>query len=294
MTRKVLGRGLDAILPSVTPQPQERIFAFGDMIPISLIDPNPDQPRHSMDSQSLKELAQSIKEKGVIQPIIVKKAGVRYQVIAGERRLRASEIAGLSAVPVVIKDIADDDMLLLALIENIQREDLNPVEEARAYESLLKQQGITQEALAEKLGKDRTTITNSLRLLKLPDYILSALIEDKLSGGHARAILTLEDKPQLMRGLFQQIIDKGISVRETEALAKKLKEDDGSSKPKAQAVEIEKDPFVKDAERRLCNRLSAKVEIIKSKSGSGKIAINFSSDDELERLFDMLLNVREK
>jgi ParB family chromosome partitioning protein len=215
-------------------------------------------------------------------------------LIAGERRLRASEMAGLSAVPAVIKDVAADDMLLLALIENIQREDLNPVEEARAFETLLKQRGITQEALAEQLGKDRTTITNSIRLLKLPEYVLTALIEDKLSSGHARAILTLEDKPQVMRGLFQKVIDKGISVRETEVLAKKLKEEVISVKTRESDREDEKDPFTRDAERRLCNRLSTKVEIAKSKSGAGKIYINFSSDDELNRLFEMLLTVREK
>ena len=294
MTRKVLGRGLDAILPSVMQPPSESNYSLGEMIPIEMIDPNPDQPRYSMDSDSLRELAQSIREKGVIQPIIVKKFGVRYQLIAGERRLKASEMAGLSAVPAVIKDVAADDMLLLALIENIQREDLNPVEEARAFETLLKQKGITQEMLAEQLGKDRTTITNSIRLLKLPEYVLSALIENKLTSGHARAILTLEDKPHFMHGLFQKVIDKGLSVRETEGLAKKLKEDNISIKVRESKNTEEKDLFTRDAERRLCNRLSAKVEIAKSKSGAGKILINFSSDDELNRLFEILLTVRER
>lgn len=294
MTRKVLGRGLDAILPSITQQDEFSSHTFGDMIPIEMIDPNPDQPRHSMDSESLRELAKSIKEKGIIQPIIVKKFGVRYQLIAGERRLRASEMAGLSAVPAVIKDVAENDMLLLALIENIQREDLNPVEEAKAFETLLRQKGITQETLAEQLGKDRTTITNSLRLLKLPEYILSALIDDKLTSGHARAILALEDTPGLIRDLFQKVVDKGLSVRETESLARKLRDEAGSFQEKESRKHEEKDLFTKDAERRLCNKLSAKVEISKAKSGAGKILINFSSEDELNRIFEILLTVREK
>jgi len=294
MTRKVLGRGLDAILPMVSLQPVEHKSSLGEMIPISLVDPNPEQPRNTMDSESLMELAQSIREKGIIQPIIVKKTGERYQLIAGERRLRAGEIAGLAAIPAVIKDVAADDMLLLALIENIQREDLNPVEEARAYETLLKQKGITQEELASVMGKDRSTITNAIRILRLPEYALLALIEDRISSGHARALLMLEGSPHEMRDLFRKITENGISVREAEALVKKIKEYSADPKPPKRNTDENPDPFIKDAERRLCNRLSTKVEIAKMKSGAGKIAISFSSEDELERLFDMLLTVREK
>jgi len=289
MVRKALGRGLDALLPDRSGE-EGRELPPGQEIPIDLIDFNPDQPRTSLDSQALKELAQSIKEKGVIQPLVVKQAGDRFQLIAGERRLRACEIAGVNTVPVVVKDVADDELLILALIENIQREDLNAIEEAMAYETLIKQQGLTQEQLSEVIGKDRSTIANSLRLLRLPDYALDALSESKLSGGHARAILMMDDQPAEMKKLFNAIISKGLSVREAESYVKKIKEKKEDIGTVSKIAE-EPDPFIKDAEDRLCKRLSTKVNIVRQKSGAGKIILNFASDEDLQRLFELLQKI---
>jgi len=290
MVRKALGRGLDAILPQAA-EPEERTpVRTGLEVSITLIDSNPEQPRTRMNEKTLRELAQSIKQNGLIQPLVVKQAGERYQLIAGERRLRASELAGLTTIPVVIKDVSDDDVLVLALIENIQREDLNPLEEAQAYDTLMKQQELTQEELSNAVGKERSTIANMLRLLKLPKYALEGLADGKLTGGHARAILMLEDSPDAMKTLYNLIIQKGISVRNAEEQARAKKE----TKKTIAKEKPEKytDPFLKDAERKLCNKLSAKVSINQKSNGKGQITINFASLDDLQRLFETLLLIK--
>ncbi|MBN2135494.1 MAG: ParB/RepB/Spo0J family partition protein [Acidobacteria bacterium] len=290
MVRKALGRGLDTILPISSEERSDLPKSVAQEIPIILIDPNPEQPRTVMDKKALSELSQSIKQQGVIQPLIVKQVGERYQLIAGERRLRACEMAGLSKVPVVIKDIDQDDLLMLALIENIQREDLNPLEEAQAYDTLMKEKNLTQEELSNVVGKERSTIANTVRLLKLPRYAREALSDGQISGGHARTLLMLENDPDAMKNLFNLIVNKGISVREAESFVKKLRE----TVEKAEKIQREEqtDPYVNDAERKLCDKLSARVKINKDAAGRGSILINFASDEDLQRLFDTLMTIR--
>ncbi len=293
MVRKALGKGLDTILPVSDGEKRETIpQKTSREVPITLIDPNPSQPRTRMNEKGLKELSESIRQQGVIQPLVVKSAGDRFQLIAGERRLRASELAGLASVPVIIKDIDEDDLLVVALIENIQREDLNPIEEAEAYHALQQQKNLTQEELAAAVGKERSTVANALRLLKLPRYALEALTEGEISSGHARALLMLEDRPDRMKQLFNSIIANRLSVRDAENFVKKAKEADVEKQEKRKTDTAEADPFIKDAEKKLCERLSAKVAINHKPEGKGQITINYASDGELQRLFDALLSIK--
>lgn len=278
--RKVLGKGLDALLPSPSLEggPQQA--------DTDLLYPNPKQPRLRFGDESLDELAASIRENGIVQPIVVRSRGERYEIVAGERRWRAAQKAGLTQVPIVVMDVPDDKMLELALLENIQREDLNPIEEARAYRLLTDEQGLRQEDLARRLGKARSTITNSLRLLQLPDPVQQMLEERRLSAGQVRPLLALSDKA-MQKSLAEVILERGLSAREAERLVARLQKEKPHNRPKERP-----DPHVLAAEEKLGSRLATRVRIVSGQRG-GQIVIHYSSPDELERLFNLLSRLED-
>ncbi len=283
MSRKALGRGLSALFTQNAPETE--LVELG----IDQIDPTEDQPRRMFNENKLNELAQSIKTNGIIQPIVVRRNGLRFQIIAGERRWRAAQRAGLHQIPCIIKEVAEESILELSLIENIQREELNPIEEANAYRKLLDQLNITQEEIAKRVGKDRTSITNSLRLLKLPQEIQKLVEEDKLSMGHARALLSL-DSPDDQKSLAADVINKGLSVRETERLAREVQDKQPANLERSKVsreIETEKANILA-AESKLSKRLAAPVKI-KFLQAGGVIEIRFSSTEDLTRLFDLLI-----
>lgn len=279
MTRKALGRGLSALFTQTSQLESELIE-----IAIDQLDPTSDQPRQIFRDDRLDELAQSMKTNGVLQPLVVRRSGERFQIIAGERRWRAAQRAGLQRVPCIVKDIAEESMLEISLIENIQREELSPIEEARAFRKLIDQLNVTQEEVAQRVGKDRSTITNSLRLLKLPADIQRLVEEEKLSMGHARTLLALESPEQQM-SLAARVISQELSVRETERLVKHMLERSRGQTTRSAKVE---DPNVRAAESKLSKRLAAPVKIKFAKDG-GVIEIKFSSNDDLSRLFDLMV-----
>lgn len=271
--KTALGKGLRALIP-------ERAETSG--IEIDRISAGRSQPRKLFRDESLKELAQSIKEKGVLQPVIVSRASEGgFTLVAGERRWRAARIAGLKEIPAIIKDVAPADALEIALIENIQREDLGPLETAGAFQTLIKEFGLTQEALSERVGKQRATVANYLRLLKLPDEVKALINEGKLGMGHARAVVSIEGKA-LQVEAARKIASKGLSVREAEALSKRLQ-----SPPPKKAAKPPKDPQIPHLEERLGKLLGLKVRI-RHKGKAGSIEISYKSLDELNRLLDML------
>jgi ParB family chromosome partitioning protein len=270
-----LGKGMGALLPVVDKE-QKSYF----ICPIEDIKPNKGQPRKTFTSDKLEELAASIREKGVIQPLVVIRKGDHYEIIAGERRWRAAQKAGLHEVPVVIQDVSENTALEMALIENIQREDLNAIEEAHAYRALMEKIDLSQEEMAKRVGKDRSTVANSLRLLKLPEDIQRDLITEKLSMGHARAILSLE-QPELLRKAREEIVKKQLSVRGAEALVKRLK----NPLPKKGVAVQDRD--LADLVELLKKRFQSRVEI-KALGRSGKIVISYSGREELSRIIDLL------
>lgn len=273
--KTALGKGLESLLPD---KAQEIIN-----IDITRIIPGDQQPRKVFKDSALQELASSIKERGVLQPIIVSRTGDgTFRLIAGERRWRASSLAGLKKIPAIVKDVASADSLEIALIENIQREDLNPVETAEAFHRLMKDFSLTQEELSAKVGKDRATVANYLRLLKLPDEIKRFVNEGSLSMGHARAILSIEGKPNQLEAA-RRIIHKGLSVRETETLAKKW-----GAGAKKKIVRHKRDPQIESLQEKLIRSLGTKVRI-HHKGKKGKVEIEYYSLDELERLLDILM-----
>jgi ParB family transcriptional regulator, chromosome partitioning protein len=276
--RPALGRGLSALIPDAPAAPQAGERALE--IDIDRLRPNASQPRTTMDEAKIEELARSIKSNGVIQPIIVRKAADGYEIVAGERRWRASQRAGLLKVPVVVRDIPDERLLAVALIENIQREDLNPIEEAVAYKRLADEYHLTQEAIADAVGKDRSSVANVVRLLKLPQEVRSNVGSGALSMGHARAILGMPDEASQLR-LSREIVSKSLSVRETEALVKR------AAQPPVEKPAVEKDVHTRAAEERLHFALGTRVRISRKRKG-GTIEIDFTSEDELQRLFETL------
>jgi ParB family transcriptional regulator, chromosome partitioning protein len=284
MTRKVLGRGLSALLT----EPQATGTEDLREIDIDLIEPNNFQPRTRFDDAQLEELAQSIKANGIVQPILVRKTGEgRYQIVAGERRWRAAQKAGLQRVPAVLRDVADDKMLELALIENIQRQELNAIEEALAYKRLIETLGLTQETVAQRVGRDRTFVTNYLRLLRLPEDIQRLVEENKISMGHARALLGIED-PERQRSVAQNIMQKSLSVRETERIIKKIIGGNESSDPAVLPIKAS-DANFQMAESKLRRRFGTKVRIIPNSSGAGgKVEIQYYNDDDLQRIYQLL------
>jgi ParB family chromosome partitioning protein len=260
---------------------------------INKIEPNKSQPRKNFDEDALAELADSIKQFGVVEPLVVVKRKGYYEIIAGERRWRAARIAGLKEVPVVIKDYTDQEIVEIALIENIQREDLNPIEEALAYERLINEFSLTQEEVAERVSKSRSTITNALRLLKLTDKVQQMLVDDMLSTGHVRTLITIED-PELQYEVAMYIFDNKLSVRETESYVKRLLS--SNSKPeKSKSADSDDDLsfLYKDIEEKLKNSLGTKTSIKAKNKNKGKIEIEYYSQDDLERITNLLYSARE-
>jgi ParB family chromosome partitioning protein len=282
MTRKPLGRGLGALLSAE----QTASAEMPNEIAIDSIVPSSMQPRTRFDEARLEELAKSIRANGVVQPLLVRRKGDSYELIAGERRWRSAVLAGLTHVPVVIRNVPDDKVLELALIENIQREDLNPIEEAQAYKKLIESLGMTQETLAERVGRDRSYITNYLRLLRLPEDIRRLIEEGKLSTGHARTLLGTSDG-DTQRRIATRIIERGLSVRETERLVREL----AGAGSRARVVKPkESDPNVRAAETKLRRHLGTQVRITQNQDGqSGRIEIEFYNPADLDRLFRMLV-----
>ena len=286
--RRGLGRGLSALMADVAPMDEGRGRRPDLLVPIELIEPNPDQPRRDFASDALENLAASIREKGVIQPLIVRdnprKSG-SYEIVAGERRWRAAQIAQLHDVPVVVREVTDAELLELAIIENIQRADLNPVEEAMGYRQLMDRFGHTQEKLAEALSKSRSHIANLLRLLTLPDAVLGWLREGKLSAGHARALITTENPTELAR----EVIARGLSVRETERLAQAPKAAKGAS---AQRRPAEKDADTRVLEQDLSANLGMRVVIDHKGLDGGQLVIAYKTLEQLDELCQLLSQVR--
>jgi ParB family chromosome partitioning protein len=281
MSKKALGRGLSALFPQAGSLDQDLVH-----LGIDQIRPAEAQPRKHFDESKLKELAQSIKANGLIQPLVVRRIGDGFQLIAGERRWRAAQLAGIHKVPCVIKDASDDSVLELSLIENLQREDLNPIEEAAAYKSLLETLGMTQDQVAQRIGKDRSTVANSLRLLRLPPEVQTLVQQEKISMGHARALLALASAEQQVR-LANEIVSRALSVRQAEALTSKSAKDSSSASTRKPRLAGEKANIVA-AETKLRKRLGAPVNIKLAKEG-GVIEIKFSSMEDLTRLFDQLM-----
>jgi ParB family chromosome partitioning protein len=284
--RPALGRGLSALIPDAAGDAPPRDKPFE--IDLDRLTPNPQQPRSVFDDASLDNLAQSIRSNGIIQPILARPArtrtgagDIRFEIIAGERRWRAAQRAGLLKVPVIVRDVPDDRLLAVALVENIQRDDLNPIEEALAYRRLADELHLTQDAIAAAVGKDRSSVANTLRLLRLPGEVRNLVSDGSLSMGHARALLAL-DSPAAQRQLARDIVARGLSVRETEALVKRQGEPPAPPKP-----ERKKEPNTRAAEEQLRFALGTNVEIVRRGKG-GRIQIEFTSEDELNRLFERL------
>ena len=276
MKRSVLGKGLDALIPA------EKVGQGYVILGIDEIRPNTYQPRKDFDEEAINELAVSIQEKGIIQPIVVRKNMNAYEIIAGERRWRAAQRVGLTKIPVIIKDVSDREVLELALVENLQREDLNPIEEATAYGQLIEDFGLTHEEISKKIGKERSAITNQLRLLKLPEEVREALIKGEITAGHARALLGLES-PNKMKEVLEAIRKEKLSVRKTEKLVQKLL---AGKQTAIKSHDI--DPYIKHLTDELKKALGTQVQII-DKGGEGRIEIEYYSKDELERLIEILI-----
>jgi ParB family chromosome partitioning protein len=279
--RFALGRGLSALIPETEPT----TTVTNNEVDIDQLTPNRQQPRMEVEAANLDELAQSIRVHGVIQPIVVRKTDGGFEIVAGERRWRAAQKAGLLRVPVVIRNVEDDKLLQLALIENIQRENLNPVDEAAAYRRLIDDLKLSQEEVAVAVGKDRSTIANALRLLRLPDDLKADLAAGLLSVGHARALLGLHDE-KTQRQAAREVVARGLSVREVEVLIRKLSR--AEEEPTSETPSTE-DVHVRAAEERLRFVLGTRVRIVKKKK-AGRIEIDFTSENELQRLYEKLTN----
>jgi ParB family chromosome partitioning protein len=283
--RPALGKGLSALIPEAP----EGSRTGAIEVDVDLLAPNDHQPRIVIDDGKLEELAASIRANGIIQPILVRRTGSTYRIIAGERRWRAAQRAGLLKVPVVVRDLpdgADQQMLELALVENLQREDLNPIDEALAYQRLVEEFGLTQDQIAAAVGKDRTSVANYLRLLRLPDEVRGDLAVGSLSMGHARALLALSDAAS-QRQAAREVILRSLSVRETEALVKKLASPPSAARQSPKG--LPSDVHTRAAEDRLRFALGTKVRIVRGPSGTGTIEISFGSESELNRLYAQLL-----
>ncbi|MBZ5579361.1 MAG: ParB/RepB/Spo0J family partition protein [Acidobacteriia bacterium] len=283
--RKALGRGLGALLPTRPPtQPVPAMEENTQSIPIDSIDPNPLQPRRTFQPERLEELAQSIRANGIIQPLVVRREGLRYQLVAGERRWRAAKLAGVAQVPVVVREIPDDRLLEITLIENIQREDLNPIETAVAFERMMRELVLNPEQVGQRTGKDRTTIINLIRLLQLPDDLQQLVAERRISAGHARCLLSLPTI-QLQRELAEKAVAQGWSVRQVERTAQKMLE---GRKPK-HVDEVDTDPNVKAAIQEMERVLGTRVRIIEKAKQKGRIEIEFYSNDDLDRIYTAIV-----
>ena len=294
--RKGLGKGLDSLIPenkSVKPvakaEKEESVKTGEQMLKINQVEPNREQPRKHFEEDALLELADSIKQYGVLQPLLVRKRKDYYEIIAGERRWRAAKLAGVKEVPVIIKEYTEQQAVEIALIENIQRENLNPIEEAMAFKKLLTEFNLKQDEVAERVSKSRTAVTNSMRLLKLGEKVQQMIIDDMITTGHARALLAIDDEEQQYL-LATKIFDEKLSVRETEKLIKSLK----NPKKQVKVVKTVENAFVyDDLAEKMKRVLGTKVSISPKGNGKGKIEIEYYSDDELERMFEMITSVQK-
>jgi ParB family chromosome partitioning protein len=289
--RRALGKGLGALLPTRTPQLQtvEPPSApppdlSSNTVPIDSIDPNPTQPRRVFQGERLSELAQSIRANGIIQPLVVRKVADRYELVAGERRWRAAKLAGLEQVPVVVQDIPDDRLLEITLVENIQREDLNPIETANAFSRLSTELSLSAEEIGHRTGKDRTTIANSLRLLQLPTDLQQLVSERRLSAGHARCLLSLPDA-DLQREVAEKAVAQGWSVRQMERTTQKMME----GRKAKHVEEVDTDPNVKAAIEEMSRVLGTKVKIVEKARQKGRIEIEYYSADDLDRIYGVIV-----
>ena len=298
-TRKALGKGLSALLPSrpqtpVPPQIAADLTKSTDTgvldIQIDSIEPNPVQPRTIFQSEKLEELAQSIRTNGIIQPLVVQRVGDRYQLVAGERRWRAARVAGLTHVPAIVREFAPERLLEVALIENIQREDLNPIELAEALDRLVRDHNLSHEEIGRRTGKDRTTVTNLIRLLKLPREIQLLVAEQRLTMGHARAILGLPTEDQQL-SVCHRTVEQGLSVRQVERLIQMMGTERDTGKP-LEKVEAAADPNVVAATRELEAALGTRVKIVAQTKDRGRIEIEYFSFEELDRLYNLITGAR--
>lgn len=294
--RKGLGRGLNTLIPSA-PIPDAKLENIAEMnqnkpehpemtLPINEIEPNPNQPRNQFDEDSLQELADSIEQYGVLQPLLVKKKDGYYEIIAGERRWRAAKMAGVEEVPVIVRDFDENEIVEIALIENIQREDLSPIEEAMAYQRLMKEYHLKQDQIAEKVSKSRAAITNSLRLLKLDPRVQNMLEEEMISTGHARALLAIHDG-DMQYEIAVKVFDEKLNVRDIEKMVKEL----NRPKKEKKKEETEYQFLYKDLEESMKQILGSKISIKNKKNNKGKIEIEYYSRDELERIVDMIKSI---
>ena len=293
LKKRVLGKGLSALIPDtymkMVEAQRETARAQGEKqesgiqeIPISAIRPNRQQPRHRFPEETIEELANSIKEQGILQPIIVKKSGDGYELICGERRTKAAQKCGLEKIPAIIKDIAEDKLLEWALVENIQREDLNPVEEAQAFVRLIEERDLSHEEIAKKVGKDRSTIANTIRLLRLPQEILEGLIDGRLQGGHARALLALPS-PEHQRQMGKRIMEDRLSVRQVEELVGRI----AVKKRRAKKARLIDQDLIA-LETKLERKLGTQIRIFPSRNNQGRIEMRYYSLDDLDRLLNLL------
>ena len=294
MTRKALGKGLNALLrepaPSEVPTavlavPQSSGAGLQE-IPVDLVQTSPFQPRAQFDPVALDELAQSMRAGGVVQPIIVRPGGGGFELVAGERRLRAARLAGLGTIPALVRVLSDEQAVELSLVENIQREDLNALEQARAFERLSAEFSLTQEEIARRTGKDRATVANMMRLLRLPPEVQSLLSEGKISAGHARALLKLEESPVVQRVLARRMATRRLSVRQAEEMVgRRLPGTKRQSSSRAQ-----QDPNVRAAEQAMERALGTKVRVVERRGGRGKVEIDYYSLEDLERIYDTIVH----
>ena len=296
-----LGKGLDSLIPnknvkSAKPSvkadekkaaPKEEILEAGPiMVKINKVEPNRDQPRKDFDEDALMELADSIRQFGILQPLLVQKKKNYYEIIAGERRWRAAKLAGIKEVPIIVKDYTDQEIVEISLIENIQRENLNPIEEAMAFKRLLQEFQLKQDEVAERVSKSRTAVTNSMRLLKLSPRVQQMIIDDMISTGHARALLAIDDEEQQFI-LANKIFDEKLSVRETEKLVKALK----NPKKEVKKEKPEHTFIYENIEEQIKNIMGTKVSVNQKANGKGKIEIEYYSEEELERIYDLLMTI---
>lgn len=294
---KGLGKGLDSMIPKkvmpdtkqATKKEKENV-SRETLIKINEIEPNREQPRRNFNEDALQELADSIKQYGVLQPLLLQKKDKYYEIIAGERRWRAARLAGIKEVPAIVKEYSSQEIIEIALIENIQREDLNPIEEAMAYQKLITEFKLKQDELAERVSKSRTAITNSMRLLKLCPKVQEMLIEEMLSSGHARALIPIEDEQQ-QETVAQEVFDKKLSVRETETLVKKLLKEEPEKKAKEKNTT--EDAIYKDIEEKIKGIIGTKVSIQKKTKKKGKIEIEYYSPEDLDRILDLLMSIQQ-
>lgn len=292
VAKRGLGKGLDSMIPEKIDRSSSKSKERPDvsretMVGINEIEPNKLQPRKRFDEDSMHELAESIKLYGIIQPLVLQKRESFYEIIAGERRWRAARIAGLKKVPAIIKDYTEQEIVEIAIIENIQREDLNPIEEAMAYQKLIKEFNLKQDEVADRVSKSRTAITNSMRLLKLSEKVQQMLVDDIISGGHGRALLGIEDQ-ELQYNIALKIMDEKLSVRETEKLVKGILSD----KPRKKINVIKENDFLyRDLEEKMKTIIGTKVLINHKNKNKGSIEIEYYSEEELERLVDMLMSM---